>query len=211
MTPARLPVLGLIGAIGAGKSTAARAFAGRGGFAIDCDRLGHEALALSDVLDRLVARWGERILLPNGAPNRKAIGAIVFADAAERAFLESVVFPAIGTLARREMAKAVDDPTARFIVLDAATLLEASWGEFCDRIVYVDASEDARRNRVRIRSGWDETELSRREAAQWPAAVKKARADAVISNDGTESDLRASADGLLKEWGWLDEKECRDD
>lgn len=211
MTPARLPVLGLIGAIGAGKSTAARAFAERGGFAIDCDRLGHGALALPEVLDRLVARWGNRILLPDGAPNRKVIGSIVFADPSEREFLEGVVFPAIGTLARVEMAKAADDAAVRFIVLDAATLLEANWGDFCDRIVYLDAPEAQRRTRVRERSGWDEVELARREAAQWPAAAKIEWADAVIRNDGTESELRATVARLLKDWGWIDEKECRDD
>jgi len=207
----RLPVLGLIGAIGAGKSTTARAFAERGGFTIDCDRLGHEALALPEVLDPLANRWGSRILLPDGAPNRRAIGGIVFADAEERTFLESVVFPAIGALVRREMAKAAEVPSVRFIVLDAATLLEANWGDACDRIVYVDAPEDVRRRRVLTRSGWDAAELARREAAQLPNDVKIERADAVIRNIGTESDLKDSVDRLLKEWGWIDEKGCRDD
>lgn len=211
MTPDRLPVLGLIGAIGAGKSTAARIFAEQGGFAIDCDRLGHEALALPEVSHRLVTRWGNRILLPDGSPNRKVIGSIIFADASERAFLEGVVFPAIGALARVEMAKAADDASMRFIVLDAATLLEADWGDFCDRIVYLDAPEAHRRNRVRERSGWDDGELARREAAQWPAAAKIERADAVMQNEGTTDDLRMAADRLLKDWGWIDEKECRDD
>ena len=209
MTRARLPVLGLIGAIGAGKSVAARAFAEEGGVAIDCDRLGHEALARPEVSERLVARWGNRILLPDRSPNRKVIGAIVFADAPERAFLEGVVFPAIGALARMEMAEAAGDPNVRFVVLDAATLLEADWAGFCDRIVYLDAASELRRERVRARSGWDAAELARREMAQWSAAAKIERADAVIQNDGTESELRAAAARLLKDWGWLDEKERR--
>lgn len=205
-----LPVLGLIGAIGAGKSTAAAAFAERGGFAIDCDKLGHEALALSEVVEQLVSRWGPRILQSDGRPNRKAIGGIVFADAAERTFLESVVFPAIGELAKREIATAARDTTVRFIVLDAATLLEANWGDYCDRIVYVDAAEIIRRERVLNRSGWTVGELARREAAQLPASVKIARADAVIRNDGTTGDLQVAVDRLLKEWVWIDEKEWTD-
>lgn len=210
MIPDRLPVLGLIGAIGAGKSTAATAFAERGGRAVDCDRLGHEALGLPEVIDQLVKRWGAGILSGDGTPNRKAIGGIVFADPTERAFLESVVFPAIGALARREMANAAEDPAVRFIVLDAATLLEADWGDFCDRIVYVDAAEAIRRERVELRSGWSDTELARRAAAQLSAEVKMARADAVIRNDGSSDDLRVPVDRLLKEWGWIDEKERTD-
>lgn len=206
-----IPVLGLIGAIGAGKSTVARTFARRGGYSVDCDRLGHAAIGRPEILGKLVERWGERILLADGTPNRKAIGGIVFAEAQERIFLERVAFPVIGELARREIAKANGNPAVRFVVLDAATLLEANWGEFCDRVIYVDAAVEIRRTRVLARSGWSEAELTRREAAQWSAEVKKARADAVIPNEGSEDDLRAVVDRLLKEWGWIDEKECADD
>ncbi len=210
MTRPRLPVLGLIGAMGAGKSTAARCFARRGAHAVDCDRLGHVALGEPAVLARLVERWGNRILHVDGAPNRRAIGAIVFADGEERRWLEGVVFPAIGARVSVEMAKAVDDPAVRFVVLDAAVLLEAGWGDRCDRIVYVDAPEALRRERVLVRSGWSEAELARREAAQWPAEVRMARADAVIANGGAEVDLQACVDRLLKEWGWIEEKERND-
>ena len=206
MPPARLPVLGVIGAIGAGKTTVAAAFAKRDGAAIDCDRLGHSALAQPEVLDKLVERWGKGIVLPDGAPDRRAIGAIVFADAAERVFLEGVVFPAIGALARAEIAKAA----GRFIVLDAAVLLEAGWGDICDRIVYVDAPRAVRLARVSSRSGWTEAEMERREAAQWPEERRTARADAVITNDGSLTTLQADADRLLKDWDWVDEKEWND-
>ena len=210
MTPAKLPVLGVIGAIGAGKSTAARSFARRGGLAIDCDRLGHLALAQSEVLGKLVERWGNGIVQTDGAPDRRAIGAIVFADDAERKFLESVAFPAIGALARIEIARATEATGVRFVVLDAAVLLEAGWGDFCDRIVYVDAPRDVRLARVLARSGWTEAEMARREAAQWPAVERMARADAVIVNGGAPSDLQAAVDRLLKDWGRIDEKEWTD-
>jgi len=207
----RLPVLGLIGAIGAGKTTAAQCFANRGGFAIDCDHLGHVALAQPEVLVTLVERWGMGIVLADGSPNRRAIGGIVFADPAERTFLEGVVFPAIGALARVEMAKVADDAGVRFIVLDAAVLLEAGWGDACDRIVYVDAPREVRLARVLARGGWTEAEMARREAAQWPAEKRIARADAVILNVGSREQLQTEVDGLLKDWGWIEEKDGNDD
>ncbi len=210
MISAPLPVLGVIGAIGAGKSTAAAAFARRGGFVLDCDRLGHVALAQAEVLAKLVQRWGMGIVQSDRTPNRRAIGAIVFADAAERMFLESVAFPAIGALVRAEIAKATGDAGVRFVVLDAAVLLEADWGDFCDRIVYVDAPRGVRLARVLARSGWTEAELDRREAAQWSAHERMARADAVIDNGGAPSDLQVAVDRLLKDWGWIDEKEWND-
>ena len=67
------PVIGLVGAIGAGKSTAARAFAARGGHAIDADALGHEALRQPEIVAHLASLWGEyvcraaRSSLPGGS------------------------------------------------------------------------------------------------------------------------------------------------
>ncbi|HVL13505.1 MAG TPA: dephospho-CoA kinase [Gemmata sp.] len=196
------PVVGLIGAIGAGKSTAANCFAKRGGFVIDADALGHEALRQPKVIAALVARWGEGVKKPDGSLDRRAIGRIVFADPAERSELESLVFPHIGRRTAEEIARGTAHPDSRFVVLDAAVLLEAGWDGNVDRIVYVDAPRDVRLARLAARSGWSEGDLAAREAAQWPAEVKIARADAVIANDATPGELQRRVDTLLTEWKW---------
>jgi dephospho-CoA kinase len=195
------PVIGLVGAIGAGKSTAARCFASRGGFVIDADSLGHEALRRSEVVAALVRMWGEGIRKPDGSLDRREIGRIVFADPARRNALEATVFPYIGERTRQEIAAAQANPGAAFVVLDAAVLLEAGWGELIDRLVFVDAPRDVRVERLLQRSGWQEDELVAREAAQWPAEGKKMRADAVIVNDAGPAELQGRVDRLLARWG----------
>jgi dephospho-CoA kinase len=201
--PARKPVIGLVGGIGAGKSAAAAAMARRGGRVVDGDRLGHEALELSDVKRQLVERWGERVLKPNGAANRRAIAGIVFDEPAELKALEAMVFPHIGRRARDEIAEAQADPAVRFVVLDAAVMLEAGWADACDRLVYVDASRDVRLARLAARSGWKPAEVAAREAAQLAPEAKRARADVVLMNDGTPGELQEQVDRLLGEWGLL--------
>jgi dephospho-CoA kinase len=196
------PVIGLVGAIGAGKSVAAAAFAGLGGVVIDADRLGHAVLELAEVKSALVERWGERVLRPNGSVDRRAVAEIVFADPAERKALEVVVFPPITALAREQVAAAQADPSIRFVVLDAPTLLEAGWESLVDRLVYVDAPRPVRLARVRSR-GWTAADLAAREAAQLPAAEKLARCDAVVVNDGSVDELQARIDHLLGGWGLL--------
>jgi len=195
-----LPIIGLIGGIGAGKSTAGRCLAARGGCVIDCDKLGHDALNAPDVLRQLVALWGDRVANPDDTANRRAVAGIVFDNPVERAALEGVVFPVIGKLADAEIVRANADPACRFVALDAAVLLEAGWGDRCDRVLYIDAPREVREQRVFARSQWIPADLTAREAAQWPADVKKNRADVVISNDGTESELRAKIDHVLNEW-----------
>jgi dephospho-CoA kinase len=194
------PVIGLIGAIGAGKSTAARCLAARGGVVIDADALGHEALRQPEVVAKLMALWGEGIRRPDGSLDRREIARIVFADDAERNALEAAVFPYIGGRTRQEIAAAQANPAVAFVVLDAAVLLEAGWGEFVDKIVYVDAPREQRVARLAARSGWGDADLAAREAAQWPAEEKMSRADAVVVNDGDLDRLQERVDRLVREW-----------
>lgn len=202
MTP-RKPVIGLVGGIGAGKSLAAAILAERCAAVIDADRLGHEALEVPAVKEKLIARWGRGILKPDGTANRRAIAGIVFNDPSELKALESVVYPVIGRRTRDEIAKAQADPATRFTVLDAAVMLEAGWDGACDRLLYVDAPRDVRVARLAARSGWSEAEVAAREAAQMPADEKKARADAVVLNDGPPARLREQIDRVLAGWGLL--------
>jgi dephospho-CoA kinase len=195
------PAIGLVGAIGAGKSTAARAFAARGGFVVDADKLGHDALRQPHVVDNLVSRWGEPVRAADGALDRRAIARIVFADANERNALEAVVFPFITNRARELIAGAQVDPAVAFVVLDAAVLLEAGWGELVDRLVYIDAPRALRLERLKARSGWSDADLTAREGAQWPSERKKARADVLIENSGDSQALERQVDSALRAFG----------
>jgi dephospho-CoA kinase len=197
------PVIGLIGGIGAGKTTAARCFAARGGMVIDADALGHEALRQPDIIAQVVERWGPGVRKPDGSLDRHAIGRIVFANADERNALESIVFPYIGKRCREGIERGLVDPEVRFIVLDAAVMLEAGWNNEVDRIVYISAPRDLRLGRLARRSGWIDADLAAREAAQWPEEVKQSRVDAVILNDADADALQGQVDELLKQWGLL--------
>jgi dephospho-CoA kinase len=193
------PVIGLVGTIGAGKTAVAALLAARGGVVVDGDKLGHAALEQPDVKAKLIPRWGERILKPDGSINRRVVGGIVFANPAERKVLESVVFPVIGAMATERVATASADLAARFVVLDAAVMFEAGWAGACDKVLFVDAPRPTRLARVASR-GWTATDLAAREAAQMSAAEKKARANAVMENTGTPAELAAKVDAVLADW-----------
>lgn len=197
------PVLGLIGAIGAGKSTVAAVMGSLGGFVVDADTIGHEVLDEPAVRDQLVERWGSGILRDDGSVNRRAVGAIVFADPAERKVLEAAVFPRIHEREAELFALADADPAARFIVLDAAVLVEAGRLDVCKKLVFVDAPREERLKRLVARSGWTAEELTRREEAQLPLAEKRRLADATLDNDGDAGQLREAVVALLRRWRLL--------
>jgi dephospho-CoA kinase len=199
--PAGRPlVVGLVGGMGSGKSSVAKALERRGAHIIVADTFGHEALRLPDVRERVFSRWGPGLADERGEVDRKKLGAVVFADAGERRALEGFVFPYIERRIAEEIAKARSDPGVPVIVLDAAVMLEAGWDRACDVIAFVDAPRDVRLARLATQRGWTEAELAAREAAQMPLAEKAARADVIVDNAGTPGRLEEQLDRLMGAW-----------
>jgi dephospho-CoA kinase len=197
---AHKPVIGLIGGIGSGKSRVAAEFARHGAAVISGDQLGHEALRQPDIRDRAIKRWGAGVLDAQGQIDRRALGRRVFADPGELQALEKIVFPWIERRIQEEIASARHDSAVRFIVLDAAVMLEARWNRFCDRIVYVHTPRETRLQRLAQQRGWTEKEVQARAEAQLPLTTKVTRADAAIDNAGSPDDLAGQVAQLLTAW-----------
>jgi dephospho-CoA kinase len=197
--PAGIPVIGLIGGMGSGKSRVAQELARRGGRIIAGDPLGHEALRDPEVIERLVARWGHGILDATGNVDRARVSSIVFGDSGERQALEGIVHPYIERRFQEQLDLATRDLSCPFVILDAAILLEAGWRRFCTVMVFVDAPRAQRLARLARFRGWSEEELTKRERAQLNLDEKKARADFVLDNSGAESELPGQVDRLLSQ------------
>lgn len=190
-----IPVIGLVGGIGAGKSTVAEVMRERGCLVIDADRDAKQALDRSDVAARLVEWWGVEILGADGKVDRARVSSIVFSDPEQRRRLESLVHPLVRADRDREIARAAAEGK-RAVVIDAPLLFEAGSDRACDSIVFVDAPREVRLERVKSR-GWDESELAKREGAQLSLSEKQARCDQVIVNDGAVGSLAAKVDEVL--------------
>jgi len=95
--------IALTGGIATGKSTASSYFRTLGFAVIDADTIAHEVL--EDQRSAIGRMFGEAIV-SGGRVDRKALGRIVFADAARRRELESLLHPLIQEeIARRASAE----------------------------------------------------------------------------------------------------------
>lgn len=182
----------LTGNAGAGKSTVARWFKEWGATLIDADELVRELEAPgSPVLARIVQRFGNEVLLPDGSLDRARLRRLILDDPQARAALNAIVHPAVQ--ARREAlleeARARGDP---IVVSDIPLLFEAARPEAFDVVVLVDAPEAVRRQRL-LERGLSPEEVDRLMAAQWPAERKRARSHVVLENAGTLEELRQAA------------------
>jgi dephospho-CoA kinase len=199
-----VPVVGLIGAIGGGKSQVASLLKARGAIVIDADALGHEALEQPGIRRRLIDRFGPKVARGGNESassscgiDRQALGSIVFADASALQDLEAIVHPEIRRRCESIMNREIATGRAPAIVVDAALLLEAGWHELCDVIVFVDAPRVLRLRRVMERSGWTDAMLAAREAAQWTDEAKRAGTHGVLRNDSTLEELEHDVDALF--------------
>jgi dephospho-CoA kinase len=191
-----MPIIGVAGGIGSGKSELARALGRLGCVVVDSDAEAKAALDLPEVREELLAWCGKRILNEEGRIDRHALAAIVFEDDEARRRLERLVHPIVKTR-RAEQAAAARARGAAGFVIDAPLLFEAGVDAECDYIVFVDAPRELRLERVKAR-GWGEAELDRRERSQWSLERKRAASDEIIKNAGPLTDLEGAAQRILK-------------
>lgn len=164
-------IVGIVGKIGAGKSTVARAMADLGAEVIDADRIAHDVLAEPEVVAAIAARYGAEVLDDAGRVRRPRLAERVFgptpAHDAALAELEAIVHPRVrGRIDERLAAIAAAAPAGvrPLVVLDVPLLMQAGWDRRCDRLVRVDCDEAERRRRVDLR-GWPELQRQARERA----------------------------------------------
>jgi len=172
-------VIGLVGRIGAGKSTVARRFAEHGAVVVDADALAHEALADPEVIAAVVERFGAGILAAGGRIDRSALARQVFgvtpAHEAALAALEAIVHPRVRRrveailAAERERDRGADGE--RVLVLDVPLLVQARWDDLCTGLVIVECEEAARRARLAAR-GWSAEQIAARDAA-WERGYRR--------------------------------------
>ncbi|MEM9345440.1 MAG: dephospho-CoA kinase [Planctomycetota bacterium] len=192
------PIIGLMGGPGSGKSTVAQLFAELGCAIIDADRLGHAALSEPGVVEQVRTIWGEAPFGSNGQISRSALGRIVFADPAALRQLEGLIHPVVHAGRERQRNQNQADPSVVAIVEDCPLLLESKLDKQCDTLVFVDAPDELRLERVAATRGWDMQELKKREQQQAPLDTKRRSADYVISNDQDLAHVREQVRHVLQ-------------
>ncbi|MER7769985.1 dephospho-CoA kinase [Kitasatospora sp. NPDC096140] len=189
--------IGLTGGIGAGKSEVSRLFAAHGAVIVDSDVIAREVVAPgTDGLAAVVAEFGPQVLREDGALDRPALGAVVFADPERLKALNAIVHPLVRARSAELEAAAAPDAV---VVHDVPLLAENGLAPLFDLVVVVDAADEVRVDRlVRLR-GMAEEEARARMAAQASRADRLAIADLVIDNGGGLAELSARVDEVWAE------------
>jgi dephospho-CoA kinase len=175
-------LLGLTGGIGAGKSTALAAFAQLGCPTLSSDAIVHAAYRDPELRAAVAEHFGPGVVDGDGEIARPALAGRVFADPAERRWLEALLHPRVADELERWRAEQAALHPGAVLVHEVPLLYEAGLADRYDAVVLVTAPDDVRR--ARRPAHFDE-----RVAAQLPEAEKVVRADHVYVNDGTPAEL----------------------
>jgi dephospho-CoA kinase len=178
------PVVGVMGAIGSGKSMAASMF-GEFGFAvIDADRIVSDLYRDEKFInDKLVPLFGEKTLDENGTVNRNYISSVVFEDGGKLEELNNAVHPAVIERIEEMLVNYDKNNQVKGVVLDVPLLLEAGVDKQCDYLVFVEADIEKCIERASKRSGISQKELKKRQNSQIFLDKKKNIANYTLNNN----------------------------
>ncbi len=191
-------LIGITGGIATGKSTAAARLRALCADVLDADTIGHEVYEPGEAaFEHIVHVFGRRVVDEHGRIDRRALGAIVFADALEMRKLTNIVWPELWRKVGARTARLAAEGK-RVVFVEAAVLVEAGWSRAMGEVWLVDADTNLARTRLMARNKLTEQEANTRLAAQVDTnAARRRAATTVIVND---NDLAALHEQVDREW-----------
>ena len=189
-------IVGLTGGIGSGKSAVADLFAAQGARIIDADVIAHALTAPQGAaMPAIRAAFGAAMVTPQGALDRAAMRARVFAEPQERQRLEAILHPLIRAETDRQIAASIG--LAPYVMLIIPLLVESgTYRGRVNRVAVVDCPEATQISRVMARNGLSQQEVERIMQTQATRDQRLAVADDVIDNGGGLAALAPQVDRL---------------
>ncbi|NJP06723.1 MAG: dephospho-CoA kinase [Chloroflexaceae bacterium] len=205
LKPPNLYLMGLTGNIACGKSTVVAMLKELGASTIDADQVTHQVQQPGQyVYHQIVSEFGAAILTaPDGAIDRRKLGAVVFADPTALRRLERIVHPSVHAAIVDWLNQVARMPDHRALtprpiaVVDAVKLFEAGWKSACDTTWVVTCTQQQQIERLMRYRGMTEAEALQRVTAQPPQEERMRQADVIIDNS---QNLESTYDQVVTAW-----------
>ena len=189
MSEIKVMKIAITGTIGSGKSTVCEYLCTKGYDVFNCDKQNSILLQYPNEGYMKVKEAFQECVKDNEL-DKKLLASIVFNDKDKKDLLESIMHPLI----LKEMNKRTDNP----LICEVPLLFEADWDKYFDVNVLVISDIDIIRNRLRLR-GMEEDDIESRLKNQMSVEEKIKRADKIIYNNGSLTDLYIGTDRMLQQ------------
>ncbi len=190
--------IGVTGSAGSGKSLVCRCFARMGLEVFDCDRIARQVVEPGQpAYERVVSLFGKQVVGPDRGLDRVFIRRIILQDPSKRIALEKILHPEIIREMVRQMA-AAPYRKEKACAVEVPLLFELGMEPYFDTTLVVTADQSMLEHRISARDGVDLDGAKRMLALQMDQTQKVERADHVIENGGSESQLFKNLEILYK-------------
>ena len=194
-------VIGLTGGIASGKSTVSNMLKEMDITVIDADVEARLAVEKGEpAYQKIVAEFGQDILLPNGEIDRQKLGSIIFHNAEKRQLLNGMVHPEVRKR-MKDQAEAAKERGEQVIVLDIPLLFESKLTFMVEKTILVFVDRAVQLQRLMERNNLTREDAEARVTSQMPLSEKVELSDAVINNNGTVEETREQLIEILRKWG----------
>lgn len=184
-----LPTFGITGGIGSGKSVVATVIERAGIPVCNADHVAKSISGSDPALRRkITGLLGPQAYRPDGSYDRAFVAGRIFSDRGLQKALEAIIHPATDK-AIRDQLRAWKQEGHPLAAVEAALIFEAGMDAWLNAVLFVDAPEALRIERVMQRDGVDAASVRRRIKAQGSQALHRGRSTVVIENDGTVEEL----------------------
>jgi dephospho-CoA kinase len=192
-----LPLIGLTGGIGSGKTAVSNLLAQLGAGIVDTDLIAHQITAPGGKAIPLIRdHFGAEFIDNGGALDRAKMRSLVFQNLEAKKALEAITHPLIRQETLRQVGQ-LADAGAPYLLLVVPLLIESgTWIDQIDYLVVVDCPEETQIQRVMHRSNLSRTEVEAILKTQTSRQERLALANAVIDNQGKLSELKAAVQEL---------------
>jgi len=188
--------IALVGNIASGKSFVEKIFEDNNFFVADTDKITHNLLNTSMVMDELKQYFGE-VIFENNIVSRKKLGEIVFEDEEKRKILENILHPLI----KQEILNIFEQKKEeKAVIISVPLLFEAGMQNMFDKIIFVSSDVKTRIERLIKRNSLTREEALLRINAQGDEELKIKQSDFIIKNNSSLDDLKSQVEDFIKKY-----------
>ena len=193
-------IVALTGGIAVGKSVVADVLARHGCYIHSADEAARRLMKPGrPAWEKIVARFGRKILRPDQTIDRPGLARIIFNDEEARAFLNRLIHPLVLEEKKTAVERLAKEGRVKIFVSEAALTIEAGFAGFFDKVIVVYCRPEIQIQRLMDRDRIERAEASKKIQSQMPAEGKRKYADYVVDTSGTIEETVSQSERVYQE------------
>lgn len=195
-------VLGIVGGIGAGKTTIVSILSSmKSTYIIGADEIGHKLL-LKDgkAYQKVIDTFGTEILDENKNIVRARLGKIVFGDKNQLQKLNGISHPLILETVKEQIEGCKQQGHYEWVIIDAALLIEIGLIKLTDKVIGVYTEDEVRMKRIMERENFTREEALQRINSQKKWEEFEKVSDIVIDNSSSCEHTKEQVKKAVTNW-----------